>query len=129
MTDTLQEHADPTLHKGEPLVEMIDVGKTYGAIRALKGINLVVNAGEVTCVLGDNGAGKSTLIKIISACTPTTREREGRRRRGSLPLPRLAGSRHRHGVPGPRRGQLDGGVAQLLPRLGDDWAASSRYPE
>ena len=41
MTDTLQEHADPTLHKGEPLVEMIDVGKTYGAIRALKGINLI----------------------------------------------------------------------------------------
>ena len=37
MTDTLQEHADPTLHKGEPLVEMIDVGKTYGAIRALEG--------------------------------------------------------------------------------------------
>src|SRR4029450_2426910 len=70
MTDTLQEHADPTLHKGEPLVEMIDVGKTYGAIRALKGINLEVNAGEVTCVLGDNGAGKSTLIKIISGLHP-----------------------------------------------------------
>jgi simple sugar transport system ATP-binding protein len=70
MTDTLQEHADPTLHVGEPLVEMIDVGKTYGAIRALKGINLVVNAGEVTCVLGDNGAGKSTLIKIISGLHP-----------------------------------------------------------
>ena len=70
MTDTLQEHADPTLHKGEPLVEMIDVGKTYGAIRALKGIDLVVNAGEVTCVLGDNGAGKSTLIKIISGLHP-----------------------------------------------------------
>ena len=33
MTDTLHEHADPTLHKGEPLIEMIDVGKTYGAIR------------------------------------------------------------------------------------------------
>jgi simple sugar transport system ATP-binding protein len=48
MTDTLQEHADPTLHKGEPLVEMVDVGKTYGAIRALEGINMVVNAGEVT---------------------------------------------------------------------------------
>jgi simple sugar transport system ATP-binding protein len=70
MTDTLQEHADPTLHKGEPLVEMIDVGKTYGAIRALEGISLVVNAGEVTCVLGDNGAGKSTLIKIISGLHP-----------------------------------------------------------
>ena len=70
MTDTLQDHADPELHKGEHLVEMTDVGKTYGAIRALKGINLTVNAGEVTCVLGDNGAGKSTLIKIISGLHP-----------------------------------------------------------
>ena len=70
MTDTLHEHADPELYKGEPLVEMIDIGKTYGAIRALKGINLTVNAGEVTCVLGDNGAGKSTLIKIISGLHP-----------------------------------------------------------
>ncbi len=66
MTDTLHEHADPELHKGEPLIQMKDVGKTYGAIRALKGINLTVNAGEVTCVLGDNGAGKSTLIKILA---------------------------------------------------------------
>ncbi len=70
MTDTLHDHADPGLHKGEPLVEMINIGKTYGAIRALKGINLTVNAGEVTCVLGDNGAGKSTLIKIISGLHP-----------------------------------------------------------
>ena len=66
MTDTLAEHADPELHKGEPLIEMTDVGKSYGAIRALRGINMTVNAGEVACVLGDNGAGKSTLIKIMS---------------------------------------------------------------
>ena len=66
MTDTLSEHADPSLHKGEALIEMQDVGKAYGAIRALEGINLRVGAGEVTCVLGDNGAGKSTLIKIMS---------------------------------------------------------------
>ncbi|GAA1971748.1 ATP-binding cassette domain-containing protein [Terrabacter lapilli] len=70
MTDTLHEHADRELHKGEPLVEMTDIGKTYGAVRALKGINLTVRAGEVTCVLGDNGAGKSTLIKIISGLHP-----------------------------------------------------------
>ena len=70
MTDTLQEHADPSLHKGESLVEMKNVGKTYGAIRALKDINLTVNAGEVACVLGDNGAGKSTLIKIIAGLHP-----------------------------------------------------------
>ncbi|MFL6151851.1 MAG: ATP-binding cassette domain-containing protein, partial [Ornithinibacter sp.] len=71
MTDTISEHADDTLHAGEPLVEMIDVGKAYGAIRALRGVNLTVRAGEVTCVLGDNGAGKSTLIKSLSgAVTP-----------------------------------------------------------
>src|SRR3954470_22506184 len=70
MTDTLHDHADPSLHKGEPLVRMKNVGKSYGAIRALRGINLTVNAGEVACVLGDNGAGKSTLIKIISGLHP-----------------------------------------------------------
>jgi simple sugar transport system ATP-binding protein len=66
VTDTLIGHADQSLKKGEALVQMTDVGKAYGAIRALRGINLTVNAGEVACVLGDNGAGKSTLIKIIS---------------------------------------------------------------
>ncbi|MBL7261705.1 ATP-binding cassette domain-containing protein [Paractinoplanes lichenicola] len=70
MTDTLASHADQTLHKSEPLIEMEDVGKSYGAIRALRGINLRVGAGEVTCVLGDNGAGKSTLIKIMSGLHP-----------------------------------------------------------
>jgi simple sugar transport system ATP-binding protein len=72
MTDTIEEHADPTLHKGEPLVEMADVGKAFGPIVALEGINLTVRAGEVACVLGDNGAGKSTLIKIISGLHPHT---------------------------------------------------------
>jgi simple sugar transport system ATP-binding protein len=70
MTDTINEHADQTLSEGEALVQMKDVGKSYGAIRALRGINLTVRAGEVTCVLGDNGAGKSTLIKIISGLHP-----------------------------------------------------------
>ena len=70
MTDTLAEHADPTLHRGQPLIEMTDVGKSFGPIVALSGINLTVNAGEVTCVLGDNGAGKSTLIKIMAGLHP-----------------------------------------------------------
>jgi simple sugar transport system ATP-binding protein len=48
-----------------PLIEMSDIGKNYGGITALQGVNLNVRAGEVTCVLGDNGAGKSTLIKIM----------------------------------------------------------------
>jgi simple sugar transport system ATP-binding protein len=72
MTDTIAEHASSDLRAGTPLVEMENVGKAYGAIRALEGIDLTVNAGEVACVLGDNGAGKSTLIKIISGLHPHT---------------------------------------------------------
>ncbi len=49
-----------------PIVELSGVGKSYGNIRALHGVDLTVSPGQVTCVLGDNGAGKSTLIKIIS---------------------------------------------------------------
>ena len=49
-----------------PLVRLSQVGKNYGSIHALSGIDLEVSGGEVTCVLGDNGAGKSTLIKTIS---------------------------------------------------------------
>ncbi len=48
------------------LVEMKNVGKSYGNIVALKDISLRVHAGEVTGILGDNGAGKSTLIKILT---------------------------------------------------------------
>jgi len=49
-----------------PLVELRNVGKSYGNITALKDISLRVHAGQVTGILGDNGAGKSTLIKIIA---------------------------------------------------------------
>jgi simple sugar transport system ATP-binding protein len=49
-----------------PLIELINVGKRYGNVIALRGVSLSVAGGEVTCVLGDNGAGKSTLIKIVS---------------------------------------------------------------
>ena len=48
------------------LIEVTGVGKTYGSVIALDDVSTVVNAGEVTCVLGDNGAGKSTLIKILA---------------------------------------------------------------
>jgi simple sugar transport system ATP-binding protein len=42
------------------------VSKHYGNVEALRGVSTTVDAGEVTCILGDNGAGKSTLIKILS---------------------------------------------------------------
>jgi len=48
------------------LLELEEISKQYGNIIALTGVTTLVNAGEVTCVLGDNGAGKSTFIKIIA---------------------------------------------------------------
>ncbi|MEO7016253.1 MAG: ATP-binding cassette domain-containing protein [Leifsonia sp.] len=55
-----------------PILEVRDIGKRYGAIRALSKVSTTVSAGQVTCVLGDNGAGKSTFIKILAgAHTPS----------------------------------------------------------
>ncbi len=48
------------------LLELEHVSKYFGNVVALKDVSLHVDAGEVTCILGDNGAGKSTLIKILS---------------------------------------------------------------
>ena len=48
------------------LLEMRDVSKSFGATRALDGVSLAVDAGEVRALIGENGAGKSTLMKILS---------------------------------------------------------------
>src|SRR5205809_5860673 len=48
------------------LLEMRDVSKSFGATRALEGVSLSVDAGEVHALIGENGAGKSTLMKVLS---------------------------------------------------------------
>jgi D-xylose transport system ATP-binding protein len=48
------------------LLSLRDVGKSFGPVQALTGVNLDIPAGQVTALVGDNGAGKSTLIKTIS---------------------------------------------------------------
>jgi simple sugar transport system ATP-binding protein len=48
------------------LLEADRISKYYGNVIALKDISTHVDAGEVTCILGDNGAGKSSFIKILS---------------------------------------------------------------
>ena len=75
-------------HASNPIIQLSDIGKSYGSIQALRGVNLAVRQGEVTCILGDNGAGKSTLISIISglaAHTAGTYEVDGKPMRFESP--------------------------------------------
>lgn len=55
--------ADPS---GAPLLELRQVSKYFGGVRALHDVDLTLTQGEVVALVGDNGAGKTTLVKVIS---------------------------------------------------------------
>jgi branched-chain amino acid transport system ATP-binding protein len=57
-----------------PLLELKDVHARYGPIRALHGVSLTVDDGEVVALLGANGAGKTTTLRSISSMTRTSGE-------------------------------------------------------
>ena len=54
------------------LLEVTDIQAMYGDLKALFGISLSINPGEVHSVIGANGAGKSTLLKVIAGTMPAT---------------------------------------------------------
>src|SRR5213078_3356064 len=51
---------------GEALLELADVTARYGPVRALHGVSLTVEEGEIAAVLGANGAGKTTTLRAVS---------------------------------------------------------------
>ena len=55
-----------------PVLELVEVTKHFGAIKAVDGVSFAVMPGECVGLVGDNGAGKSTLVKIISGYHPQT---------------------------------------------------------
>ena len=67
MTHAVPADTDPAL---PPTLEVRGGSKSFGAVHALRGVDLVARAGEVTALVGDNGAGKSTLIKGIAGIFP-----------------------------------------------------------
>ncbi|KKB86802.1 ABC transporter ATP-binding protein [Devosia limi DSM 17137] len=49
-----------------PLMQLSGLGKAYGAVTVLSGVDLDIRSGEVHAIIGENGAGKSTLMRLIS---------------------------------------------------------------
>ncbi len=56
---------NPTNEKA-PVVEMRNIKKSFGAVQALRGVDLTLHHNEVMGLVGDNAAGKSTLMKVLS---------------------------------------------------------------
>lgn len=59
----------------DPLLRMEGIEKSFGAIRALRGVSLALDRGEALALVGDNAAGKSTLMKVLSGAVLPDRGR------------------------------------------------------
>jgi branched-chain amino acid transport system ATP-binding protein len=55
-----------------PLLELRKLAVAYGGIKAVKGVDLVVQKGELVCLIGANGAGKTTTLKGVTGLQPVS---------------------------------------------------------
>jgi len=57
---------------GAPMIDIVDLRKSYGDFEALRGLNFSVPRGQIVGFLGPNGAGKSTTMRILTGYLPYT---------------------------------------------------------
>lgn len=58
----MSQHVSPT----PPMIDARQVHKSYGQVEVLKGIDIQVAPGEVTCLIGPSGSGKSTMLRCVN---------------------------------------------------------------
>jgi branched-chain amino acid transport system ATP-binding protein len=68
--DPAQPEGDRSLPGGRVMLEIRSLTCRYGGVRALDGLNLHVEAGEVVTLIGANGAGKSTTLRAVAGLVP-----------------------------------------------------------
>ena len=56
----------PSSGQGRPVLEAVNLMKSFGHVQAVNGVSLAIHAGEIVALVGDNGAGKSTTVAMLS---------------------------------------------------------------
>src|SRR4051812_21431727 len=64
--NVFREGSNHPMNTAVDRLRLVDIGKSFGPVRALDGVEMAVKRGTVHGLLGENGAGKSTLLRILS---------------------------------------------------------------
>ncbi len=59
------EEEEPQINQ-RPIIALDGASKSYGAVRAARGVSIALSAGEVRALAGENGAGKSTIVRLLA---------------------------------------------------------------